>query len=209
MKNVVLRLLFVSALCFAATHASAALFTFDATLLGSSESPPNSSPGSGVAHVIINDAAFSMEVKGNFSGFTANTLASHIHCCTASADTGVAGVAMSMSVSSFPLGVTSGAFDLTFDTSSATTFNSFFVTANGGTAASAFDALLAGLQAGEAYFDIHTNDNNDPPNRQDIRGFLQASSVPEPSTWAMMILGFAGIGFMAYQRKNKMALKAA
>jgi PEP-CTERM motif len=26
--------------------------------------------------------------------------------------------------------------------------------------------------------------------------------VPEPSTWAMMILGFAGIGFMAYRRRN-------
>jgi hypothetical protein len=32
-------------------------------------------------------------------------------------------------------------------------------------------------------------------------GFL-SSGVPEPSTWAMMILGFAGIGFMAYRRKN-------
>jgi hypothetical protein len=31
-------------------------------------------------------------------------------------------------------------------------------------------------------------------------------AVPEPSTWAMMILGFAGVGFMAYRRKNKMAL---
>jgi WD40 repeat protein len=28
------------------------------------------------------------------------------------------------------------------------------------------------------------------------------SVVPEPSTWAMMILGFAGVGFMAYRRKN-------
>jgi PEP-CTERM motif len=27
------------------------------------------------------------------------------------------------------------------------------------------------------------------------------SDVPEPSTWAMMILGFAGIGFMAYRRR--------
>ncbi|MES2193446.1 MAG: PEPxxWA-CTERM sorting domain-containing protein [Pseudomonadota bacterium] len=27
-------------------------------------------------------------------------------------------------------------------------------------------------------------------------------AVPEPSTWAMMILGFAGVGFMAYRRKN-------
>jgi hypothetical protein len=31
-------------------------------------------------------------------------------------------------------------------------------------------------------------------------------AVPEPSTWAMMILGFAGVGFMAYRRKSKPAL---
>jgi hypothetical protein len=30
-----------------------------------------------------------------------------------------------------------------------------------------------------------------------------ASGVPEPSTWAMMILGFAGIGFLAYRRRNR------
>jgi len=35
------------------------------------------------------------------------------------------------------------------------------------------------------------------------------SAVPEPSTWAMMLLGFAGIGFMAYRRKSKPALMAA
>jgi hypothetical protein len=35
------------------------------------------------------------------------------------------------------------------------------------------------------------------------------ASVPEPSTWAMMILGFAGVGFMAYRRKSKPALMAA
>jgi outer membrane lipase/esterase len=34
-------------------------------------------------------------------------------------------------------------------------------------------------------------------------------AVPEPSTWAMLILGFAGIGFMAYRRKAKPALMAA
>jgi hypothetical protein len=28
------------------------------------------------------------------------------------------------------------------------------------------------------------------------------SAVPEPSTWAMMILGFFGVGFMAYRRKS-------
>jgi hypothetical protein len=35
------------------------------------------------------------------------------------------------------------------------------------------------------------------------------SAVPEASTWAMMIFGFAGIGFMAYRRKAKPALMAA
>jgi hypothetical protein len=38
---------------------------------------------------------------------------------------------------------------------------------------------------------------------------IGVGSVPEPSTWAMMILGFAGIGFMAYRRKSKPALMAA
>jgi hypothetical protein len=36
-----------------------------------------------------------------------------------------------------------------------------------------------------------------------------ADAVPEPSTWAMMIVGFAGVGFMAYRRKSKPALIAA
>jgi outer membrane lipase/esterase len=30
----------------------------------------------------------------------------------------------------------------------------------------------------------------------------EVTGVPEPSTWAMMILGFAGVGFMAYRRKQ-------
>ena len=33
-------------------------------------------------------------------------------------------------------------------------------------------------------------------------GFTVGSAVPEPSTWAMMILGFLGIGFLAYRRKQ-------
>jgi hypothetical protein len=36
-----------------------------------------------------------------------------------------------------------------------------------------------------------------------------APAVPEPSTWAMMILGFFGMGFMAYRRKNKLAFRVA
>jgi len=35
------------------------------------------------------------------------------------------------------------------------------------------------------------------------------SAVPEPSTWIMMIAGFAGLGFMAYRRKARPALAMA
>jgi len=38
---------------------------------------------------------------------------------------------------------------------------------------------------------------------------IQVNAVPEPSTWAMLILGFAGIGFMAYRRKSRPAALAA
>jgi PEP-CTERM motif len=40
-------------------------------------------------------------------------------------------------------------------------------------------------------------------------GTFNIANVPEPSTWAMMVLGFAGIGFMAYRRKSKSGLMAA
>jgi hypothetical protein len=35
------------------------------------------------------------------------------------------------------------------------------------------------------------------------------SAIPEASTWAMMILGFMGVGFLAYRRKNTHAFRIA
>lgn len=35
------------------------------------------------------------------------------------------------------------------------------------------------------------------------------SAVPEPSTWAMIIMGFCGLGFMAHRRHSRPALMAA
>jgi hypothetical protein len=45
------------------------------------------------------------------------------------------------------------------------------------------------------------------PNRLGV--VTLSGAVPEPSTWATMILGFAGVGFLAYRRKSKPALMAA
>jgi hypothetical protein len=37
---------------------------------------------------------------------------------------------------------------------------------------------------------------------------ILGSAVPEPATWAMMILGFCGLGFIAYRRNSGSALRA-
>ena len=34
---------------------------------------------------------------------------------------------------------------------------------------------------------------------------LSAATVPEPSTWAMMLLGFAGLGFTAFRKSRRAA----
>jgi len=39
----------------------------------------------------------------------------------------------------------------------------------------------------------------------DITFVYTISAVPEPSTWAMMLLGFSGVGFLAYRRKRRVA----
>jgi hypothetical protein len=42
------------------------------------------------------------------------------------------------------------------------------------------------------------------PNNEYYYGFTvgEVGAVPEPSTWAMMLLGFAGVGFLAYRRRT-------
>jgi hypothetical protein len=51
-----------------------------------------------------------------------------------------------------------------------------------------------------------------PPQSWNAVGDAQRTvetAVPEPSTWAMLILGFAGLGFMACRRKSKPDLSTA
>jgi hypothetical protein len=41
---------------------------------------------------------------------------------------------------------------------------------------------------------------DDPTGQPEVVAAVAA--IPEASTWAMMILGFLGLGFMAYRRKG-------
>ena len=55
--------------------------------------------------------------------------------------------------------------------------------------------------------DQHFSDAGQQIEANYVFGLL--GGVPEPSTWAMMILGFAGVGFMAYRRRNQSATLSA
>jgi hypothetical protein len=182
--------LFVTILLSCASAAHADVHNFTTTLSGAKEVPPNTSPGTGAATVVIDDAANTMALHVTFSGLAGTTSAAHIHCCTAEPGTDSAGVATTVpTFSMFPLGVTSGTYDVTLDLLSASTYNPAFVTAAGGTLALAEAQLLAGLATGTSYFNIHTSAY---PNGE-IRGFLDAALIPEPGTLAMWVMGLAGL----------------
>lgn len=179
-----------------AAFSFAGTIIYDANLNGPSESPPNASPATGFAIVTFDDIANTMRVQVNFSGLLGTTTASHIHCCTALPFTGTANVAtQTPSFAGFPLGVTSGSYDHTFDMTLTSTYNAPFVTASGGTAAGAEAALIANAAAGLEYLNVHST--VDPGG--EIRGFLVA--VPEPGTW---VLAIAGLG-LTWAAKRKLA----
>ena len=185
---------FAIVLAAAAQTSNAATLSYDAILNGASESPPNTSLGTGLADVDYNNIAHTLHVHVTFSGLSGNTTASHIHSPTAVPGTGTAGVATTTpTFANFPLGVTSGTYDNTLDLTSASSWNPAFITANGGTPAGAESALAAGLAGGEAYLNIHTT----VVPGGEIRGFLVP--IPEPGTLALFSSG--AVGALLFRRR--------
>lgn len=170
--------------------------TYRAFLLGSSETPANSSPGFGGVNVVVDFDLVTMKVQATFLDLIGNVTAAHIHCCTAVPFTGNVGVATTLpTFTGFPSGVTFGAYSQTFDMAATGSYSSAFLTANGGVSG-AFNALVAGMDAGKAYFNLHTTSF---PGGE-LRGLL--APIPEPSTYALMALGLAGVGLVARRRRS-------
>lgn len=188
-RSSLVSLLFAAALLGPAPS-HAALLHFKAFMDGPSEFPPVASPGTGFAIVDIDTDAHTMHVQAGFSDLLFPTMVAHIHCCTLP----TAGVATTTpTFPGFPAGVTSGTYDQTFDLELASSFNPAFVMAQGGVP-QAEDALIAGMLAGNAYFNVHTT--MFPAG--EIRGFLQ---IPEPGMIGLLGLGLAA-AFVATRRRR-------
>lgn len=178
MKSLILAL--VLAVCGAPVLAD----SYSATLTGAQEATPNASPAIGAAIVTFDVTSHTLTVGTVFTDLLGTVTAAHIHCCVA--PPGTAGVAtMVPTFTGFPSGVSGGTYLMSFDTSLAATWNQAFINNHGGTTAGAEAALLAGLDSGMAYLNIHTSLY---PGGE-IRGFLAPAPVPEPAMVLMLALG--------------------
>jgi len=177
--------------------ASANIVSYQAFLNGPSESPANASPATGFAQVNYDDVVHSLQVEVSFSGLLGTTTASHIHAATTTAGSGTAGVATtSPYFAGFPIGVTSGSYSNTLDLTLSSSYNSSYISANGGTPATAEAALMSAIASDKAYFNIHST----VFGGGEIRGFLVP--VPEPSSLAMLGLGSAFVVGSLCRRKS-------
>jgi hypothetical protein len=162
----------------ASLPAGAAVFT--GTLTGAAEDPPNDSEGTGAAEVELDEVQHTLRVNVTFSGLMSPTSIAHIHCCVPPGESGAVATAVP-SFPGFPTGVMSGTYEMTFDTTMESTFNPGFISSNGGTAAGAEAALLAGLNDGMAYFNIHTNMFGGGEIRADLVGGEPTTPTPTPT----------------------------
>jgi hypothetical protein len=176
----------VTALTLLVPAAHAIPMTFVGNLSGANEGPPVASPGTGLATVVLDPTAQTIQINVTFSGLTSNDVAAHIHCC-APLGTNV-GVATTVpAFPGFPLGVTSGTYSsVVFDLTQPTIYNPAFITLQGGTIPLAEAALIGGIENGMTYLNIHTVNFGGG----EIRG--QLFPTPEPNS--LVLVGSAALG---------------
>lgn len=179
----------------ACAAAQADATTYNATLSGAAENPPNLSSATGNVSVLFDIDNHYFSIAASFNGLAGGSTAAHVHCCTTVPGDGNAGVAtMLPTFTGFPTGVTSGAYAAIFDTSQTSFWNPTFLGDHGGTTAGAEAALLAALGSGSSYFNIHSAAY---PGGE-IRGFL-AAPIPEPAQGLMLL---AGLPLLLLRRRS-------
>ena len=156
--------------------------------------------GTGFVTLVFDDVADTLSIQSAWSGLSGTTTVAHIHCCTASPFTGTAGVAVTPgTLPGFPTGVSSGSYSRVIDLTQTASFTAAFLGASGGTVEGAVERLLSNLDAGRAYFNIHSTTFGGG----EIRGF-PLRVVPEPGTLALLALALIGAAVATgYARRSR------
>ena len=184
---------FAAALCCAAafigTTPAEAAKIYAATLSGGAEHPAVVTRGSGSALATINNALSSLTLSVVFFGLTGRDKSATINCCSLPS----ANAPIAFNLTGFPLNVRAGSCTHIFNLLSNATYTSPFRLANGGTAISARNALIAGLDNSRGYINIGTTNKLSG----EIRGQLSPlQAVPEPMEWALLMIGSMASGVM-------------
>ena len=162
-----------------------------ANLNGAAENPAVSTTATG--YILVTLSGNLLSISESFSGLTGGAAAAaHIHCCAAAP----LNVGVALPFTGFP-NATSGFYTATFDLTLVATYTASFVTASGGTAAGAQAALLAGLNGGQAYANIHDAAN---PGGE-IRG--QLLNAPEPTSSVLLLVGLLPAIAVIGRRRRK------
>jgi CHRD domain-containing protein len=200
-----------AALMLSAPAARAIPITFGGILSAANETPPNNSPGMGSVAVVLDPTAETIQIIASFFGLTGPATAAHIHCCQTTPGTPpTVGVATTVPAFAgfpiFPLNMTNQGTYLSpvFSLEDPTFFNPAFVTLEGGME-QAETALIAGIENGLTYFNIHTTQN---PGGEIRTQLLPLGVVPGPIVGAGLpglILAAGGLLALARRRRRLVA----
>ncbi len=161
-------------------------------MAGTNENPANTSPATGYVDVLLSGNFLTVDLfwRGLVGG---NPAAAHIHCCVAPGSN----VGVAVGFPTFPA-TTSGTYTHIFDLTDPSIYTAAFRNGfGGGTAAGAQAALIAGLNAGNAYSNIH---NAIYPGGE-IRANLVAT--PEPASMGLFATGLLAMAGLGLRRRRK------